>query len=343
MIRSAYGTEAPPAGETSRLDLRAYDAVLRLLDELDGFAALGGEASRRRRARCARAWRRCGSRAAGDAGRVAVLDLMRARTRQFEVVFLLGLEEGVLPRRQRVSPFLDDDARRDARRAGSSGPTRSAATATSSIRPARARPGASISFVRPRPTRAGRASRARSGTRSRRCSTPRTSAERRHGDRCRRSRGRSRRADRPRAAARAWRGSSPTDSRRRPCDRRRERLGTAARRVRARRSTGGRGSTNPAVLAWLGEDDVRRHRARAIRRLLVGLAVRAHRLAEDDRRRRRPDASRLGRPQRPAQVLRRAPEGARPRPGHAGERRAGGRIPARAASTTRCAAAFGST
>src|SRR5205807_9253601 len=29
MLRSAYGTEAPPAGETSRLDLRAYDAALR--------------------------------------------------------------------------------------------------------------------------------------------------------------------------------------------------------------------------------------------------------------------------------------------------------------------------
>ena len=29
MLRSAYGTDAPPAGETSRLDLRAYDAALR--------------------------------------------------------------------------------------------------------------------------------------------------------------------------------------------------------------------------------------------------------------------------------------------------------------------------
>ena len=28
-------------------------------------------------------------------------------------MFLLGLEEGTLPRRTRVSPFLDDDARRE--------------------------------------------------------------------------------------------------------------------------------------------------------------------------------------------------------------------------------------
>ena len=53
-----------------------------------------------------------------DAGRVAVVDLMRARTRRFDVVFVLGLEEGSLPRRSRPTPFLDDDDRRelDARR-----------------------------------------------------------------------------------------------------------------------------------------------------------------------------------------------------------------------------------
>ena len=50
---------------------------------------------------------------AGEPGRVAVLDLMRARTRRFEVVFVLGLEEGSLPRRGRSSPFLDDDRRRE--------------------------------------------------------------------------------------------------------------------------------------------------------------------------------------------------------------------------------------
>jgi ATP-dependent helicase/DNAse subunit B len=37
---------------------------------------------------------------------------MRARTRRFDVAFVLGLEEGSLPRRGAASPFLDDDVRR---------------------------------------------------------------------------------------------------------------------------------------------------------------------------------------------------------------------------------------
>ena len=42
-----------------------------------------------------------------------MLDLLRARTRRFDTVFVLGLEEGSFPRRANPSPFLDDDARRD--------------------------------------------------------------------------------------------------------------------------------------------------------------------------------------------------------------------------------------
>lgn len=111
MLRAAYGTEAPPAGETSRLDLRSYDAALRALEELSGLAALGERVDREDvLAALERAEVRLAS--AGEAGRVAVLDLLRARTRRFAYVFLLGLEEGALPRRTRVSPFLDDDARK---------------------------------------------------------------------------------------------------------------------------------------------------------------------------------------------------------------------------------------
>ena len=54
-------------------------------------------------------------------GRVAVLDLERARTRRFEVVFVLGLEEGALPRRgrpRRSSTTTPPRARRAARAAG---------------------------------------------------------------------------------------------------------------------------------------------------------------------------------------------------------------------------------
>ena len=79
-----------------------------------------------------------------EPGRVAVLDLLRARTRRFEVVFVLGLEEGSLPRRTPASPFLDDDARRElAARAARASRTRSRATATSSTPRARARRGGS--------------------------------------------------------------------------------------------------------------------------------------------------------------------------------------------------------
>ncbi len=51
-------------------------------------------------------------RAGDDAGRVAVVDLLRARTRRFDAVFVLGLEEGSLPRRDAGSPFLDEETRR---------------------------------------------------------------------------------------------------------------------------------------------------------------------------------------------------------------------------------------
>ncbi|MEJ7569577.1 MAG: PD-(D/E)XK nuclease family protein [Gaiellaceae bacterium] len=109
MARAAHGLEAPPATVAAGDDLRAYDAVARLLDELEGWIRLGGElgadevvaALERAEVRLERA----------EAGRVAVLDLLRARTRRFDAVFVLGLEEGSLPRRGTASPFLDDEVR----------------------------------------------------------------------------------------------------------------------------------------------------------------------------------------------------------------------------------------
>jgi len=112
MLRAAYGLEKPPAGELSRQDIRAHDAVMRLLGELRGWSELDGSlAPEEVVAAIERAEVRRAS--TGEAGRVAVLDLLRARTRRFEVVFLLGLEEGSLPRRGHESPFLGDDARRE--------------------------------------------------------------------------------------------------------------------------------------------------------------------------------------------------------------------------------------
>ena len=111
MMRAAFGLEAPPVGDAALADLRAHEACARLLDELQDWEGLAGALGREEvAAALERATVRFGP--TGEPGRVAVLDLMRARTRQFEVVFVLGLEEGTLPRRGRVSPFLDDDARR---------------------------------------------------------------------------------------------------------------------------------------------------------------------------------------------------------------------------------------
>jgi ATP-dependent helicase/DNAse subunit B len=112
MLRAAYGLENPPAGELSRQDIRAHDAVMRLLAELRGWTELDGTLAPEE---IVAAVERADVRrsAAGEAGRIAVIDLLRARTRRFEFVFLLGLEEGSLPRRGHESPFLGDDARRE--------------------------------------------------------------------------------------------------------------------------------------------------------------------------------------------------------------------------------------
>ncbi len=97
MARSAWGLEAPPTTYAARSDARAYQAVARTLDELETFARregapLGPDA-------VIAALERTTVRpvAAGEVGHVAVLDYRRARTREFDVVILLGLEEGSLP------------------------------------------------------------------------------------------------------------------------------------------------------------------------------------------------------------------------------------------------------
>jgi ATP-dependent helicase/DNAse subunit B len=111
MMHGAYGLEGPPVSEAARLDLRAHEAVARLMGELERWRSLAGPLSRedvvaaldRQTLRPMRG---------DEPGRVAVVDLLRARTRRFDVVFVLGLEEGSLPRRGAASPFLDEDARR---------------------------------------------------------------------------------------------------------------------------------------------------------------------------------------------------------------------------------------
>ena len=252
MLRSAYGTEAPPAGETSRLDLRDVRRARCGCSTSSRRSTRSARRSRRRTCSRRSSASRCGSASAGEAGRVAVLDLMRARTRRFEVVFVLGLEEGSLPRRSRTLAVPRRRRAPRARRAGSSAPTRSAATATSSTPRARARRGGSTSCARRRPTTARRASRARSGKRSRPSSTTRTSRARPRGGRSPRSPGRSRRR-RPSASgcarSRSSRVATPDEARAladaNDWARRLARARSAFRRDDAPHAT-------PALLAWLG-------------------------------------------------------------------------------------------
>jgi ATP-dependent helicase/DNAse subunit B len=118
MLRAAYGTEATRADEASRLDLRSHETLRQLLGELEAWRTLTGELSREDVV--AAVDRRTHHPQRGDApGRVAVVDLPRVRTRRFEVVFVLGLEEGSLPHRGRSTPFLADETRRELDERGS--------------------------------------------------------------------------------------------------------------------------------------------------------------------------------------------------------------------------------
>jgi ATP-dependent helicase/DNAse subunit B len=112
MLRAAYGLESPPAGEAARLDLRAHEAVREVCDDLDGWSALG-EPALREQAVTALEQAEVRLDRPREPGRVAVLDLLRARTRRFSAVFVVGLEEGSFPRRGAETPFLPDDERRE--------------------------------------------------------------------------------------------------------------------------------------------------------------------------------------------------------------------------------------
>jgi len=115
MLRAAHGLSAPPTSAQGLLDLRGHEQVRRLTAELDGWRELAGAPTREEVvALLEHETVRLG--AAGEAGRVTVLDLLRARTRRFEVVFVLGLEEGRLPRRSQGSPFLDEERKAELER-----------------------------------------------------------------------------------------------------------------------------------------------------------------------------------------------------------------------------------
>ena len=109
MVRNAWGLESPPTTDDARLDARAYRAAERTLGELAAVGADDGDLSRDDV--LAALERTRVPPESPSRGRVAVLDHERARTRTFEVVFVLGLEEGAFPRRGRPSPLLSDELR----------------------------------------------------------------------------------------------------------------------------------------------------------------------------------------------------------------------------------------
>jgi ATP-dependent helicase/DNAse subunit B len=112
MVRNAWGLETPPTARDARGDARAYQEAEGVLSELAEFGERDGSPVAPDELVAALERARVRPATAGEAGRVAVLDYGRARTRSFDVVFLLGLEEGSLPRRDRPTPLLGDDVRR---------------------------------------------------------------------------------------------------------------------------------------------------------------------------------------------------------------------------------------
>jgi ATP-dependent helicase/DNAse subunit B len=111
MLRRAYGLEASSASERTRLDLRAFESVRSLLDELESWQESSGQALTREDLLAAleRAPVRIGS--GDEPGRVLVSDLLQTRARRFKAVFLIGLEEGSFPRRSSKHQLLDEEAR----------------------------------------------------------------------------------------------------------------------------------------------------------------------------------------------------------------------------------------
>ena len=268
------------------------------------------------------------SAAPAEPGRVAVLDLMRARTRRFDAVFVLGLEEGSLPRREPASPFLDEEQRRALASARLQRPDR-VSRERYLFYTACTRALERLYLVREAATDEGSprepspfweevravfpADDTARWTRRRALSALTWPLETAPSER-----------ERLRAVAALW----PLSPESAEALAHGQRLGAEARprTPRVRPADPPRQSGCPRLARQ--PHDLRRHRAGALRRLLLGVADRARRRPEDDRRRGRPDAARLGRASGAVQVLRGSPEGARLRAGERGGDRAGAALPA---------------
>src|SRR4029079_12470486 len=119
MSASAAGVTANRLNGAGEAHAAALRATLRTLEQLAGVVGLGLEPLDRAGVAGAPRVARGGVRGQlertvfrpynGGAGRVQALDLRRARTRRFQAVFVLGLEEGGLPGPARENPFLSGD------------------------------------------------------------------------------------------------------------------------------------------------------------------------------------------------------------------------------------------
>ena len=105
MTRASRSLEARFVPASSRVDVSAARSVLEAVQDLRALGPVDRDAAVEAVARLSV---RAG--AASEPGRVAVLDLRRARTRRFQAAFVLGLEEGSLPGASAERQVLDADA-----------------------------------------------------------------------------------------------------------------------------------------------------------------------------------------------------------------------------------------
>ena len=110
MLRASTDTRRASASISLERDIAAHQALLRTLEQLDGWTQAGGRVEPRDVSGALERARLRGAR--NDTHRIAVVDPMRARTRRVDAVVVLGLEEGSFPRRPVDDPLLGETARR---------------------------------------------------------------------------------------------------------------------------------------------------------------------------------------------------------------------------------------
>ena len=111
MLRVASDTSRPVASVALERDIAAQQTLTRTLDDLEGWSALGGTVEARDVVAALERARLRGVR--NDPDRIAVIDLLRARTRRADAVVVLGMEEGTFPRRSVDDPLLGEARRRE--------------------------------------------------------------------------------------------------------------------------------------------------------------------------------------------------------------------------------------